>query len=141
MKALALAFVPLLATLALAAGPADAAPRWDRDAGYAERLGPVDGRGGGHIAVRHGRFAVGTPLINRRIANQQHRIRHGARIGDLTPRESRRLRARLGDIRYALRAARRDGRVTPYERRRILAMLNRNSEAIARLRHNRRARY
>lgn len=76
--------------------------------------------------------------IDRRQANQAHRIEQGRRTGQLTVGEYRRLKMQQHRIAVLERRAKADGRVTPAERRRMQMALHRASERIARLRHNER---
>ncbi|MEO0619024.1 MAG: hypothetical protein AAFZ01_07065 [Pseudomonadota bacterium] len=77
-----------------------------------------------------------TPGINRRLANQQLRIRNGFRSGRLTFGEARRVRKGVKRVRNALRRARFDGHVSRFERRRLHNMLDRNGRKIRRLANN-----
>ncbi|MGI9407290.1 MAG: hypothetical protein ACR2O4_13050 [Hyphomicrobiaceae bacterium] len=79
-----------------------------------------------------------TPGIDRKIERQRNRIRNGRIRGDLTWRETRRLRRGLKRIRRAKQYAAYDGHITRYERRELHDMLAHNSERIYRLRHNNR---
>jgi hypothetical protein len=88
------------------------------------------------IAVAH----PVTPRVDRREARQELRIRHGWRSGELTRRETARLRAGERHIRRMEWRAKADGRVTPRERARLNRALNRESRAIRRLKHNARMR-
>jgi uncharacterized protein HemX len=78
--------------------------------------------------------------VHQRAASQERRIRQGERTGQLTPAEARRLQfleARLHRTEARMRA-RNGGYLTPRERARLRAMERRDSEAIYRLKHNRR---
>ena len=87
-------------------------------------------RGEDRASVRHVEVATYAPLIERRIFNQNRRIRIGRFDGSIDRWEARRLRAGLGTIRWQLREARYDGRITRHERRRLHQMLDRNSRRI-----------
>ncbi len=77
---------------------------------------------------------------NQRQARQEHRIRQGARSGQLTHREARKLQRQQRHIRKMKRRARRDGKVTRREKRRINRAQNRANRNIRRKKHNRRVR-
>ena len=64
-------------------------------------------------------FNVNAQTIPQTQANQQHRIVQGAKSGELTPRETKKLEAEQRGIQAEKRVARADGKVTPRERRRI----------------------
>jgi hypothetical protein len=72
----------------------------------------------------------------RRAMRQELRIREGVRAGELTLRETIRLRLGQRHIRRMERWARADGRIGPRERARLHRALDRQSERIWRLRHN-----
>lgn len=79
--------------------------------------------------------------INQRQSHQEQRIRQGGRTGELTPRETRRLQfleARLRRTEARMRA-RHGGHLSRRERQRLREMERRDSAAIYRLKHNRRA--
>lgn len=79
--------------------------------------------------------------IDQSRSNQEQRIRQGERTGALTPREARRLQfleARLRRTEARMRA-RNGGYLSGHERRRLREMERRDSAAIYRLKHNRRA--
>jgi hypothetical protein len=78
----------------------------------------------------------GTPRLDRRAARQEWRIREGARAGQLTRRETYRLRMDQRHIRRMGRCARADGRLGPRERFRLQRAYDRQSARIWRLRHN-----
>jgi hypothetical protein len=78
--------------------------------------------------------------INQREHRQEQRIRQGEVRGQLTPTEARRLQfleMRLHRTEARMRA-RNGGRLSHWQRQRLQRMANRDSVAIARLRHNRR---
>jgi len=81
-----------------------------------------------------------TPHINQRQHEQQKRIRHGVRSGELTRGEARRLERDERGIRQEERAARADGVVTRGERREINRDLNKTSRRVYRAKHNNRDR-
>ena len=72
--------------------------------------------------------------VDRRQAAQQSRIQHGARHGELTRGELRRLRAGQRHVRRAERMAKSDGVVTPRERAYLERLQDRQSRRIARFR-------
>lgn len=82
-----------------------------------------------------------TPVIREKQANQQARIRQGARSGQITPAEKARLEAQQARIRRDKRMAKADGVVTPEERAKIAHEQRRASQNIAAKKHNARARY
>jgi len=77
-----------------------------------------------------------TPLIKKHEANQQDRIQQGRESGELTRRESRRLRAEQKAIDHAENKAAADGTVTAQERQRIRHMQNRAGKDIRRQKHD-----
>ena len=79
--------------------------------------------------------------IDQRQSMQHQRIREGERSGELTPAEARRLHYREMRLRRmeARMRARNGGTLTPRERRRLRELERRDSAAIYRLKHNRRA--
>jgi hypothetical protein len=77
-----------------------------------------------------------TPVVNRRQANQQARIRQGIRSGELTRGEARRLEAREGRIQADKLIDKSKGYVTPRERAQLNRELTRTSSAIYRDKHN-----
>jgi len=81
-----------------------------------------------------------TPRIDRREANQKHRIQQGVRSGELTRRETARLAAEQARIRAMERRARSDGDVTARERARLQRELNQSSRHIYRQKHDRQDR-
>jgi hypothetical protein len=81
----------------------------------------------------------GTQRLDRRAARQELRIRQGVQSGQLTRRETVRLRQGQRHIRRMELRARADGRVGPRERVRLHRALDRQSARIWRLKHNGRA--
>jgi hypothetical protein len=75
----------------------------------------------------------------RRAMRQELRIRQGVRAGQLTRRETVRLRQGQRHIRNMELRARADGQVGPRERVRLHRALDRQSGRIYRLKHNGRA--
>ncbi len=75
----------------------------------------------------------------RRVLRQELRIRQGVRAGQLTRRETYRLRQGQRHIRRMELRTRTDGRVGPRERVRLHRALDRQDAMIQRLRHNGRA--
>ena len=90
--------------------------------------------------VSQAAMAASTPRIDRREARQHARIHQGARSGQLTRHEARKLRRDQRHIARVERRAKADGVVTPQERRRITHAQNRESRRIYRLKHNHRTR-
>lgn len=78
-----------------------------------------------------------TPRIDQREAQQQRRIVQGARSGQLTPHEYRRLQRQQAAIHRMERRARADGVVTRAERREIARAQQRASRAIYSQKHDR----
>ena len=81
-----------------------------------------------------------TPGINRREANQKHRIQQGVRSGELTRRETARLAAEQARIRAMERRARANGEVTARESARLQRQLNQSSRHIYQQEHDRQDR-
>lgn len=77
-----------------------------------------------------------TPLIKRHEAKQQQRIQQGRESGELTRRESRRLRAEQKAIDRTQNRAAADGTVTAGERQRIRRMQNMAGKDIRRQKHD-----
>jgi len=77
-----------------------------------------------------------TPNINRREANQKHRIQQGVRSGELTRLETRRLVKEQAQIRRMERRFRADGEITARERARLQHELNQASRHIYRQKHD-----
>ena len=83
---------------------------------------------------------AGTPRVDQRQHNQEHRIGQGVRSGELTLRETRTLAAQQGRIAAYESQAKSDGVVTARERARLHAQQERASDAIYRKKHNARDR-
>jgi hypothetical protein len=81
-----------------------------------------------------------TPVINQRQHNQERRINHGVRSGELTRSEAHHLRTRENKIRNDKRMAKADGHVTRAERKHLRREENHASRAIYRKTHNGRVR-
>ena len=79
--------------------------------------------------------------LERQDAINMQRIERGERTGQLTPRESARLRHRRANIERMEAQARMDGRITRDERARIQMAQEDLSRAIWRRKHNEQARY
>jgi hypothetical protein len=73
-----------------------------------------------------------TPVVNQRQQNQRARIREGRVSGELTRKETARLRAEQRHIRRTERRAKADGTVTSGERAKITRKQNRASRDIRR---------
>jgi hypothetical protein len=76
--------------------------------------------------------------VDRREAQQQARIREGARSGELTPRETARLEKKEARIRREVRRDRAEngGRLTPGEKARVDRQENQLSRQIAAEKHD-----
>ena len=86
-------------------------------------------------------FALGsaqtaTPHVTKRQLKQQARIEQGAKSGELTAGETKRLEMQQGKIQADKRKAKSDGIVTPAERARLAREQNRANRKIYRLKHN-----
>jgi hypothetical protein len=81
----------------------------------------------------------GARSVERRSARQELRIGQGVRAGQLTRRETVRLRQGQRHIRRMEMRARADGQIGPRERVRLHRALDRQSVRIWRLKHNGRA--
>ncbi len=77
--------------------------------------------------------------LKKRFKNQRFRINHGIRTGELTRKETRHLRRQQRQIRNLRHRFLADGRLTHRERRILNRRLNRSSERIYALKHNRRS--
>ena len=77
-----------------------------------------------------------TPVVTQRQNNQKARIAEGVKSGELTKRESGRLRAEQRAIRAEKRMAKADGVVTHAERAKLRADQNRASAHIRRQKHD-----
>jgi len=77
-----------------------------------------------------------TPGVTERQENQKARIEQGAKSGQLTHREVRKLRAEQRRIRAEKRMAKADGVVTPAERAKLRHDQNRASRDIYREKHD-----
>lgn len=79
--------------------------------------------------------------VNQRQQHQQQRIQQGARQGDLTRGETRRLQGQARDIRREEHTFRSDGRFTPAERHHVQRDLDRQSRDIHRERNDGQRRF
>jgi hypothetical protein len=79
-----------------------------------------------------------TPVINRRMHRQEHRINQGVRSGELTRAEAHHLRADERRTKMDKRMAMADGRVTARERKILRRDENRTSRHIYHYKHNNR---
>lgn len=77
-----------------------------------------------------------TPRVDERQAEQHQRIQQGVASGQLTARETHRLRAEQRAIRHAEAQAKADGVVTAAERRHIQHLQNKASRDIRRQKHD-----
>ncbi|WP_199873182.1 hypothetical protein [Ideonella sp. A 288] len=80
--------------------------------------------------------APATPKVDERQARQEGRIAQGAASGELTPRETRRLKHEQHSVRRAEAHAKADGVVTPAERRHLHAKQDRASRHIHHQKHD-----
>ena len=76
------------------------------------------------------------PGVNRRQHRQQARIEQGVKSGELTPRETHRLKAEQRAIRHEERAYKADGQLTGRERADLHRDLNAASRDIYRQKHD-----
>jgi hypothetical protein len=77
-----------------------------------------------------------TPRVTKRQVHQQERIKQGAKSGELTPRETRRLEREQGKIAVDKAKAKSDGVVTPAERAKLTREQNRANRHIYRQKHD-----
>lgn len=77
-----------------------------------------------------------TPNINQRQANEAARINQGVASGELTKRETAKLRTEQRAIRAEKRAFKADGKVTPAERAKLRADQRAASRHIYNKKHN-----
>ena len=77
-----------------------------------------------------------TPHVTKRQVKQQARIQQGAKSGELTRGETRRLERQQMKIQHDKKAAKSDGVVTPAERAKLAKEQKRASRRIYRLKHN-----
>ena len=77
-----------------------------------------------------------TPHVTKRQVKQQARIQQGAKSGELTRGETRRLERQQMKIQHDKKVAKSDGVVTPAERAKLSKEQNRASKRIYRLKHN-----
>jgi uncharacterized protein HemX len=78
--------------------------------------------------------------IGDRAKNQRHRIAQGARSGELTRHETKKLAKQQRRIRRQAVKARQDGQVTPRERRHLNRMQNRADRQIYKEKHDHQTR-
>lgn len=81
-------------------------------------------------------FSQNTPVVDERQHAQRARIRQGANTGQLTRKETAKLRAEQRHIRRAERRAKADGRVTAEEKARLNRKQNRAGRDIRRQKHD-----
>ena len=79
-----------------------------------------------------------TPIINKREAKQNNRIKEGVKTGQLTKGEAKYLHQEQKEIRNSKRSAKKDGKVTKGERKMIKSEQNKANKDIYRLKHNNR---
>ena len=93
------------------------------------------------VSLGAGLALAAHPNVAERQINQQARIRQGVRSGELTPRETARLKRNSARVHRSIARDRRDGGVfTPRERAKARKKLNRQSRAINRQKHDRQHR-
>ena len=81
-----------------------------------------------------------TPVIDKRIQNQERRIEQGERSGALTEREANRLERKEQKIEKMEAMAKADGKVTPQERRKLDHQLDQQNKRIHHEKHDRQHR-
>jgi hypothetical protein len=82
-----------------------------------------------------------TPRVTKRQENQQKRIAHGVKSGELTAKETEHLEAREVKIQHDKKEAKADGVVTAKERVKLNREENRASRAIRRQKHDAQVRH
>lgn len=80
--------------------------------------------------------AASTPRLDKREANQQHRIDQGVASGQLTAKETNNLDKREAKLAANEAAAKADGKLTHAERRKLAHEANRDSRAIHHQKHD-----
>ncbi len=78
-----------------------------------------------------------TPGVDQRQVNQQQRIDQGVKSGELTAKEAARLEKGQERVQKMEDKAKADGKVTPKERERLQQAQNRQSQNVAREKHDR----
>lgn len=94
----------------------------------------------GTAAQADGRPGVRDPRVNARQVNQQARIQQGVRSGELTRRETHKLREEQRDVRQLERAYKSDGKLTGAERRDLHHEQNQASRDIYKQKHDAQAK-
>src|SRR5258706_12778852 len=79
---------------------------------------------------------TGTPLVDKRQANQEARIQQGVQSGQLTPKETAKLERGQAKVQTMENKAKADGKVTPKERKKLAKAQNKQSKKIAREKHD-----
>ena len=77
-----------------------------------------------------------TPKVDQRQANQQQRIDHGVKSGELTGKEAARLEKGQERVQNMEDKAKADGKVTPKERERLKQAQNKQNKQIAHEKHD-----
>lgn len=77
-----------------------------------------------------------TPRVTKRQLKQQARIEQGAKSGELTAGETKRLELQQAKIQHDKKVAKSDGVVTPAERAKLAREQNHANRKIYRLKHN-----
>jgi len=90
----------------------------------------------GAAAQADGAPGVRDPRVNARQANQQARIHQGVKSGELTRRETHKVREEQRDVRQLERAYKSDGKLTAAERRDLHHEQNQASRDIYKQKHD-----
>ena len=88
------------------------------------------------LGIALGSAQTATPHVTKRQLKQQARIEQGAKSGELTAGETKRLELQQAKIQADKRKAKSDGTVTPAERAKLAREQNRANRKIYRLKHN-----
>lgn len=84
--------------------------------------------------------AQSTPVVDKREANQKHRIKDGVKSGELTKAEAHRLHKNQKNIKHAEAKAKADGVVTPGERAKLDNKQDKANKRIAKQKHDKQDR-
>ncbi len=79
---------------------------------------------------------TGTPLVDKRQANQEARIQQGVQSGQLTPKETAKLEKGQAKVQAAENKAKADGVVTPKERAKLAKKQDKQSKKIYKEKHD-----
>ncbi len=88
------------------------------------------------LAFAASSYAVDTPKIDNRQAQQEQRIDQGVKSGAITPKEAEKLDAGQAKVQKIEEKAKADGTVTNQERKRIHHHQDVESKKIRRMKHN-----